>query len=356
MSFLPGGAFSGGVDARHRFAGGDWRVTAKLLGSHVTGNAGAIDRLQRTPNHYYQRPDADHVSYDPTRNSLSGASASMEVMRLSGHWRGAAIVQTRTPGFDVNDLGFQRGADQTFGAGFIGYRSLGPQGPFRNWSVNLNGYGAWTWGGERVGTGGNVNGSFQLRNYWRGYAGVNMNTASLSTTELRGGPAIRQQATTNGWAGLNTDSRKTVRLGLNANWRLEHGTESRRLSLGPSVTVQPTDAARIRLSPRVTWNRDASQYVTTADGEDGAPRYVFGRLEQRTASLTTRIDYTFSPDLSLQFYAQPFVSAGDYGPFREVRDPKAGSFDGRFRDLTEAELSEDGGRYGVDRDAGADAP
>ena len=349
MSFLPGGAFSGGVDARHRFGGGDWRVTAKLLGSHVTGNAGAIDRLQRGPNHYYQRPDADHLTYDPERTSLSGASASVEVMKLSGHWQGAVITQTRTPGFDVNDLGFQRGADQTFGAGSIGYRSLGPQGPFRNWNVNLNGYSGWTWGGERVGGGGNVNGSFQLRNYWRGYTGVNVTPAAHSTTELRGGPAIRGQPRMNGWAGLNTDSRKTVRFGLNANWGLELGTEGRRLSLGPSVTIQPTDAAEISLRPRMTWNRDVSQYVTTA-ADDGGTHYLFGHLEQRTASLTTRVNYTFSPDLSLQLYAQPFISAGDYSTFREVRDPRASEFGSRFRTYADGAVSEDGGTYSVDRD------
>jgi len=313
VSHLPGGAYSGGLDAMHRFAGGDWRLTAKALASHVTGNAGAIDVLQRGPNHYFQRPDADHVDYDPSRTSLSGASASVEMMKVSGHWRAAAITQTRTPGFDVNQLGYQRGSDQTVAAGFVGYRSLGPRGPFRSW---------------------NVNGFFQLRNYWRGYGGVNYNTASLSTTELRGGPAIREQ---------------------NTNWAVELGTEGRRLSLGPSVTVQPTNAAQLSLRPRMTWNRDVSQYVTTADGTDGGTHYLFGRLEQRTASLTTRLDYTFSPGLSLQLYAQPFISAGDYSDFGEVRDPKASTFDARYREYTDAEIAAEDGAYSVDRDGDDEA-
>jgi len=349
VSDLPGGAYSGGLDAMHRFDG-DWRLTAKVLGSHVTGNAGAIDRLQRGPNHYYQRPDADHVTYDPGRTSLSGASAGVELMKLGGHFRGAVFGETRTPGFDVNELGFQRGADMSTGALWMGYRSLGPTGPFRRVGVNLNGYSGWTWGGERVGGGGNVNGNVQLRNYWSAYAGVNVNARQLSTTELRGGPAIRQEPRLNGWAGLHTDSRKTVRFGLNTNWSVETTSASRRISVGPGVTIQPTDAAQLSLRPRMTWNRDVSQYVTTADGADGGTHYLFGRLEQRTASLTTRLDYTFSPDLSLQLYAQPFISAGDYSGFGEVRDPKASSFDARFRTYTDAEIASEGGSYSVDRD------
>ena len=90
--------------------------------------------------------------------------------------------------------------------------------------------------------------------------------------------------------------------------------------------------------------------IPTAGGADGGAHYLFGRLEQRTASLTTRVDYTFSPDLSLQLYAQPFVSAGDYSRFREVRDPGASSFDTRFRTYPDDAVSEVGGPYSVDRD------
>lgn len=356
VSHLPGGAYSAGLDARHRFAGGDYRLSGMLLGSHVTGNAEAIDRLQRDPNHYYQRPDADHVRYDPERTSLAGASAILELMKIGGRWRGGLFGHTRTPGFDVNELGFQRGSDATTGALWLGYRSLGPSGPFRDLNLDLNAWRGWSWGGELVESGGNVSGSFQMSNHWRANAGVNLQADRLSTTELRGGPALRQDPRLNGWAGLSTDSREAVRLGLNGNWSTEVGAGSRSVRVGPSITVQPTDAARISLRPRMAWSRDASQYVGTIDGSDGGTtHYLFGRLEQRTASLTTRIDYTFSPDLSLQIYAQPFLSAGDYGAFREVRDPRAASFGDRFLTYAEDAVTAEEGVRAVDRDGDGEA-
>lgn len=173
MGHLVSGSWTRGVDARHRFSGGDWELTAKLLGSHLTGSTAAIDRLQRSPNRYFQRPDDGHSSYDSTRTSQSGASPKLNLLKIGGHWRGGIHTQLRTPGFEVNDPGFQQGADRAGGIAWIGYRSLGPSGPFRDWNLNVNGWSEWTLGGERVMTGGNMNGWFQLTNHWRGHAGIN---------------------------------------------------------------------------------------------------------------------------------------------------------------------------------------
>jgi hypothetical protein len=70
--------------------------------------------------------------------------------------------------------------------------------------------------------------------------------------------------------------------------------------------------------------------ITDAQGT----HYTFARLGQRTTSLTTRVDYTMTPTLSLQVYAQPFITAGDYSNLRELADPRAEDFDDRFQPFT----------------------
>jgi hypothetical protein len=56
---------------------------------------------------------------------------------------------------------------------------------------------------------------------------------------------------------------------------------------------------------------------------------VFGELRQRTSSMTFRVNYTLTPNLSVQLYGQPFVSAGRYERFKEMVDGRA-PFESRF--------------------------
>jgi hypothetical protein len=117
-------AFSGGVDFRHRFRDNTLEFKTYLLGSHVSGSEFAsMERTQRSPARYYQRPDADHLTLDPTATSLFGWSANMELFKVGGGpWRYASLTQIRSPGFEVNDLGFMPGADHVNQVGYVGYR------------------------------------------------------------------------------------------------------------------------------------------------------------------------------------------------------------------------------------------
>ncbi|NIU78658.1 MAG: hypothetical protein GWN71_35440, partial [Gammaproteobacteria bacterium] len=147
---------------------------------------------------------------------------------------------------------------------------------------------------------------------------------------LRGGPAIVRPGATNFWFGFYSDNRRPLGLGVNGFGYVEDETDGSSFSVGPSIRMRPSSRVELSLGPRMSWNTSAWQYVTRTDADAGA-HYVFARLEQRTASLTTRLSYAFTPALSLQLYAQPFVAAGDYEGFMEVADPRADGFDARFR-------------------------
>jgi hypothetical protein len=47
---------------------------------------------------------------------------------------------------------------------------------------------------------------------------------------------------------------------------------------------------------------------------------VFAHLGQTTVALTERLNVTMTPNLSLQLYAEPFVSGGGYDAFKELVD------------------------------------
>ncbi len=323
-------AYAGGLQAHERFAGDRWEADGYVLGSYVRGSADAIAATQRSSARYFQRPDADYVTYDTTRTSLGGASFGANVSKIAGgHWRMAAGVQSRTPGFEVNDAGYMRSADYVSTFGYAGYDQSTPQGPFRNWRINVNGWNTLTWGGERTETGGNINGNFGLKNFWGGYLGVNYGSAAWSTGFLRGGPAMRTEANWNGWGGFNSDSRKPVQGYFNWWWNVRPESDSWNVGFSPTLAWRPSGRAHLNLGMSYSRNVDAEQWVEKVDGDLAAP-WVFGHIDQSTVGLTARLDYAFTPTLSLQVYAQPFVSAGRYDRFLGVADPRATRFADRF--------------------------
>ena len=351
---LHSGAYTAGVDARHRFGGDRFIVSGYLLGSTVHGSAAAIGRTQRSPARYFQRPDAEHLRFDPARTALHGWAASASFNKIAGgHWRYGTGVMARSPGFEANDLGFMREADFVAPWVWAGYNRFRPSGPFQRWNLGVNAWAPYSTGGEPFQKGANVNGSFTLNNFWSGYAGVMHDTGGLGNTALRGGPMLRQDPSWGGWLGLNSDSRKPLVVGHNGNWQVTPATDSWSYGADTSVRWRPSSRATLSAGPFVSWRRESLQWVGRFRPE--SPIYLFGRLAQTTAGITARADWTFSPTLSLQLYAQPFVSAGTYDAFKRVADPRARSYADRFAAVP-AQAGADGTlRADINGDGAADS-
>jgi hypothetical protein len=342
-------AYAGGLDFRHRFGSDEWQLSGYLIGSRVIGSPDAIDRTQRSAARYYQRPDAEHLTYDPTRTSLAGASANVGVSKIAGgFWRVGTGVQSRTPGFEVNDLGFLNQADYAVHWGWLGYHRSSPVGPFRRVNVNLNAFHSWSYGGDRIGTGGNVNTNFQLRNFWNAWAGVNHELEALDPGTLRGGPLFRREAQTNFWGGLGTDSRKAIQVNVNTFGNVRPESDSWQLNVSPNVRIRPSGRATFNVGAFVNRRIDDRQWVGRVNTD--RRHYLFGRIDQTTVGATLRADYAFTPTLSVQLYAQPFVSAGSYDGFKQVADPTAARYTDRFESIT---VRADGNGYLTDLDGDA---
>jgi hypothetical protein len=177
--------------------------------------------------------------------------------------------------------------------------------------------------------------------------------AAFSTEALRGGPALRRPGAWWYYLSLTGDRRKGVVLGASIMLRSEDETRGAWTVLSPSVTIRPSTRMDLTLKPRMEWNREAAQFVSSGTVSDST-HYVFAPLVQRTASLTARLNYTVSPKLSIQVYAQPFVSAGDYRGFSVVRDPHASRETARFTELdgrvTESRTAGGARSYALDLD------
>jgi hypothetical protein len=209
---------------------------------------------------------------------------------------------------------------------------------FRRFNLNLNQWSGYTFGGDRRHLGGNVNLNYTLLNYWNGWMGINRNLGGLSPTALRGGPAFRSPGRVNGWFGFETDSRKPFRTGGSGWVFSEDETDSWGGGFNLNFSWRPSPNIDLTASPGISYNRDVWQYVTQAVVAT-IPQYLLADLRQTTASMTIRSNLTFSPTLSLQLYAQPFVASGSYDGFKRVIAPRADRFADRLETLGPAQAS-----------------
>jgi hypothetical protein len=329
LAFLHSAAYSGGLDWTHRFANDAYQFSGRIVGSAVLGSPEAITRTQESSARYYQRPDQDYLDLDSSRTELLGSQIAMNLGRFAGAWRWSVGFDTRSPGYEVNDIGFQREADFLSQFVWINRRWLEPGKVFRRFNLNFNQWSSWTRGWERRNVGGNVNFNFTFSNYWYGWGGVSRSQGGISVAALRGGPSLRRPGSLNGWWGAGTDGRKSVQGELNGWWRVEDQTPGNGGGLGTYLSIRPASNVTVSLGPNWSWNHTPFQYLDTqlAGGETS---YLFGDLRQTTVSMSGRANVTFTPSLSLQMFGEPFVSSGRYDGYAQVADPTASRVAGQF--------------------------
>jgi hypothetical protein len=355
LEWLRTSAYSLGLDLSHRFSDDAWSVSGTLVGSHVRGSQEAIDRTQTSSARYYQRPDNDHVDYDPTRTSLSGIAGDIIVEKRTGSWRGAVGFDTRSPGLEVNDVGFLRRSDRIAQFVWLQRLWLEPGTLFRRAELNFRQNSTFTYGWERTKLDLSLRGNVDFLNYWHAYLGFDRYFEHLVTGALRGGPALLSSASWSSWAGFSTDSRKPLRVAIEGAVYREVQADSWGYEMVTPLRWRPASNVDFTLSPRLLRIHDAWQYLQTTAVADSS-HYIFGALDQTTASMRLRANVTLTPNMSIQLYAEPFVSTGEYVRLRDVLDPKAPTFGGRFRDFTDDDLSVVDGEIwiDVDRDGAGD--
>jgi hypothetical protein len=331
FGFLHTSATVGGLDWRWRTANGNYGLGGNVFGSIVRGSPEAITRTQRSSVHLFQRPDAHGLDVDSSRTSLGGLSAEVRAAKNGGgSWRWGIVGRVVTPGFEMNDVGYQPRSDVVNSAGWVGFDHYNPSRHFRRWALWSNHWAQWSLTGERQTTGSDLFADIQLANYWTVNSTIARMHPSLSTTVLRGGPAVYQPGRVRWFVRVSTDDRRPLTLGLRTSGFLEDGDTGHQLGIFPSLNARPSTNSTLSIEPGVSTVRSDWQYVETAKDAEGRAHHSLAALRQLTWSLTARASYVFTPNLSFQLYAQPFVSAGRYDRYREVAAARAHDLDARF--------------------------
>ncbi len=322
-NLLRSSADVGSFDFEHRWANRQWTLTGALSSSRIDGSQAVIRNAQQSSARYYQRPDADYLSVDTAANSLTGYSAKLGLNK-AGDWSFAATAKSISPGFDVNDLGFMGRVDyRNLGAGGS-YNNFKPGKLLRSYSLYAGTNHAWNYGGDKIWTSFFNQVSLNFTNLWSLYGGGEYDPSAVDDRLTRGGPCGRQPTQWGGWSEIDSDQRSVLSYSFFGNYYADqkHGY-SKHLSVG--LTIRPTSSVHVTVSPDVSLYHNTIQFVRGATDPLATStygrRYVFGNLFQTTLSATTRVDWTLTPLLSFQLYAQPFASAGRFRSFKELLTP-----------------------------------
>jgi hypothetical protein len=318
-------AYSGGADWVLRWDRGAYELRGWAGFSHLRGDSAVINRVQRSPVHYFQRPDAGYLTYDPSRTTFTGSVASLWFRKTKGNWLYDLQYAWESPAYDPNDAGRLGNADGRTGFAGLIYRQTKPRAWFQNYTANISAFTEYDYGGTRQAIFTEMFGQVTLKNFWDLSSYVDYVPRAFDHSQTRGGPQI---ATPQSW---NWVVRLSNKFGAKNGWvgrvyygEDELGGETYRLS--GELSIRPSTRFQFSATPNYLRDITARQYVMTVDTGGSAAtynkRYVFGQIDQSTFLIDLRANYTIGPDLTVELWGEPFAASGRYYRLGELAAPR----------------------------------
>ena len=348
VSDLRKSAYSGGLDLKHQWKNRAYFLEANMVMSHVQGSKEAIKLTQENLTHLFNRVDATHLEVDPNRTSLTGTGGQFAIGKVGGqHWNYNAGFKWMSPELELNDIGFLRSADEMFQYANVRYRSIKPTGIFRDFNFRFSQFSAFDFEGNYNRIQYELKGSASFTNNWGVDFGAAHKPRIFSNSVLRGGPRWRFSQENFQYFFVGSDQRKKLNgvIGLIHSQAKENNFSL--LKFESELNYQPTNALNISFSPEYSISKSKTQYVTQTNYVN-ASRYILGTIDNHTLTASVRFDYTINPNLSIQYYGQPFISRGRYNDFKYVTNPVADRLNDRFQNYDTNQISINGNDFQVD--------
>lgn len=332
MEFLHDNAQSGGFDIDHNFKDRKYGVNFKSGFSRVEGTQGSIHRTQNSFQRSFQRTDNSYKEVDSTRTELLGTFSSLTFGKRSGEWRWTVGTNYKSPELELDDIGFLRQTDIINNWVWTSYRINKVTKLFRNQSYNMYFEQNLDFGGVILESSMNGNAFLEFKNLWRFESGFFLTDEQISNADLRGGPSIIYPGGNEIWYWVGTNTQKKVRVSFN-QWLFRGNNDyARNSGVSMGLVVRPIDALNISLSPSIQWRRNDLQYVTSEEF-NGSNEYLLGRVQQKIYRLTMRVNFNITPNLTLEYWGQPFIATAKYDNFKKTVQPNSENFNDRFSNV-----------------------
>jgi hypothetical protein len=303
-------------------------LTGWAAGSRVNGNPDRMTALQRSAGHYFQRPDVSHLGVDSSAGSLSGYAGRLMLNKNRGRWFFNTAAGLVSPGFEVNDLGYQTFGDILNAHFFTGYRWNTPTEYYQNAGVNAAAFATWDFGGNNTGRGYWLGGFITTPNLYGANFRSTYSPDSYNARRTRGGPLTLNPISRFYDLFLTTDNR--LWYVVNCEGFLRSGDDLKTRGVNVNLELKVTPTLTFSVGPQLQRDVCAAQWVS-AYSDPSAPetygrRYVFANLDQTTLAADIRVDWIINPKLSFQVYLQPLISSGRYNDFKALARPKSYEF------------------------------
>jgi Domain of unknown function (DUF5916)/Carbohydrate family 9 binding domain-like len=319
LQYLRSSAYVLGVDGYELLHNKDWLIEWLAGTSRVSGSEEAIANTQTSSAHNYQRPDATYLHYDPTRTSLSGFGGRFMIGKQTGRWRPNLQVQSFSPGFELNDIGFMPRTDVTATHAVMQYVLEDTTKYTRNINWWFGKYQNWNYGGDKTADGGFGNWSVTWKNYWYTYGWGGWDAQTLDDRKTRGGPLAKQPGGKDIGFGFGSDSRKKFWFETNGEiYSVDDGGYSHSVWL--NLNYRPSTNINFSLTPQYRREYYPTQYVATTN------QAIFSKIDQHTLDIGIRAEWTVSSKLSFQLYTQPFVATGAYRDFVALAQARTSNY------------------------------
>lgn len=306
----------------------EWVLTGWTAVSRIEGTEKRITSIQRNSQHYFQRPDAKSFSVDSSATSLTGYAGRFYINKQKGNTFVNSAFGFVSPKFDVNDMGFQSRADAINAHLGAGYKWTEPNSIFRraetggaifintDYDLNINGTGIFNFNW------------IQFANYYSLSINMGYNPETVSNRRTRGGPLTLNPSSWNINFNAGTDSRNNLVFYVGGQ-NYQQGPSSSK-SIWFETVWKPSTNINLSFSPEIYFADEYSQWVGSFADPNAVNtfgrRYVFANLKQTTFVSGIRLNWTFTPEISLQLYVQPLFATGEYSNFKELAKSKSYDF------------------------------
>jgi hypothetical protein len=264
------------------------------------------------------------------RTRLSGYGGSVKIGKGSkGLWRYSTEINWRSPGLDLNDIGFMQTADIFKMTNSLSYFVNESESIFRTYTIGLTETSKWDFGMNYLSSSGGLSLYFEFLNNWAVSNSITYTSQTLDTRILRGGSAMYVPDNWSDVFYVKTDPSKKIYFELNSTITAFGNNSSRYYYIQPEISVSPLNTLKFTMSINYSSNHDNLQYIDTKF-VNNQNHYILGKINQQTLGLIFRIDYNITPEFSIQYYGSPFASVGKYSEFKTITNPRAGGYDERY--------------------------
>lgn len=319
-------AYQAGLDGGYTWDNRNWGMSASFAVSQVNGSNSALIGTQTTSARYYNRVDSDYLNVDPNKTSLSGYSGEFSIGKYGGTGlRYSFTYSESSPGYEINDIGFQERADYRAPHYYLEYLNVDPDF-FRFYLLWAYAGHAWNFDGDLIMNFYAQGGYFQFKNLWSvtllgGFTGTFYNDRIA-----RGGPIMRRPKDWNSYIEIASNSTKDLYYTFGGSYRADASGEYMTTLFG-SLNYRPTGYLQFSVKPTFVKEHNTDQYQFFFDVDaDPEADYVFSDSRFNIFYTEFRLNWAFTPKLSLQTYMRPLFYTADFSRYKTFEERKTYNF------------------------------